>query len=261
MTVTQRPLKRYAIAALPLALFSISLTHAQDTPRYAETANRVATAIHHGMDLRAEDNVPQLLDVEYEALTTLKGCTPAAEPGATIHLVELIWTCGDSEPSMSTLMRFDKAGEMFVFRLHEIGIDHYTKASAWQEDDLPSPKKLAKSLGQAIREGGDPTLGGILPLTPLQMGQLTAESGARFRVRPPMSEASRNAIRRQFGFQAISDPEKDRMYTVVWSNKHPERVGELAARIYFDESERPIRVELERGIIRKATISTSQKIR
>ena len=103
-------------------------------------------------------------------------------------------------------------------------------------EKLESPTRLAKRFAKAIRDGADPALGGLVPLTPLQRVQIAPLAGKEFRI--------------------VDIPSKSEIY-ISWDDK---KGGGVTTQIHFDKDHRPIGMLFIKAVIRIQTFTTIEPL-
>lgn len=252
------------IVAVSLALLIGGVAHAGEpvTPRYLVNSKAITSAIEKGRDLR-ELGLNKILDeAELAELRNLAGCRPALQPGMTKNLVVVEWACengvgtgGQSNIQNRTLkLRFKDEGGLFALAVNPTVSTFAPTSQALIANDLPSKSKTAERFVKAIKIGDDPTLSGLVPLTPLQLHQIGKMTGFEPRIMKPLPEADKRAIRKQFGRAAnIYEPPKNG-FDVEFEPTRATDIQPLSLTIYFDEKNRPIGVQVEESLL--TTIAT-----
>jgi hypothetical protein len=215
-----------------------SVQSAVEPELYAKVASGVTQAIYAGMSLREIELVPPLTEAERVEISKLAGCKPSLRSGTTKNFVSFNWSCDAVSPSgkgariapRTVTMRFTDEGKMFSFTVNPAIESFAPTPAALAARDLPKKKPLAQAFGQAVRDGADPTLDGLIPLTELQREQL----------KPFVSKNVKIYDRRAGG----------KTITVVWQIRSSPGDGDFSGEIYFDKDGRPIGVILEPSLIR-----------
>lgn len=235
-----------------LALFAVAAAaaaqNADDAPLYARTASDVTQAIHAGKSLREVAPVPALTDAELAEISRLAGCKPSLRPGTTKNFVAFDWSCGSVSASEKRTpiaprtieMRFTDEGRMFSLTVNPSVGSFAPTPAALATPDLPKRRVLAKAFGQAVSDGADATLAGIVPLTELQQAQLK-----------PLASRKVEIYEGASGSESI---------LVVWQIKSSPGDGDYSGKIYFDKVGRPIGVTLEPSLIRRTTFISAKPL-
>jgi hypothetical protein len=195
----------------------------------AEIAARVTNTIARGGELGAITGAPGLSQPELSELSKLAGCKPSVVPGGTKWSIILNWLCSkpvDGVDARQTELGFGDDGSWSDLTINPVKAHFAPTQVALASGKVESPAKLMRRFAIAVRGGGDPSLGGLIPLTSLQREQLAALAGR--------------------SFELFHWPRKAEAY-VTWDNKKaPGRTAE----VYFDEQRRPVGVLIGKFVIR-----------
>jgi hypothetical protein len=113
-------------------------------------------------------------------------------------------------------------------------------------DDIEVELAIARRFADAVERNLDPTLGGLIPITPLQLHQIRHVNGARARVLKPASFAHRQRIKQDFGDSTeVYEPLEGGFLIEIVSND-PRRKTRTFVSIFFDGARKPIGVQTER---------------
>lgn len=164
-------------------MMSASATAASD---YAETASTLANAILVGDSEGQRELLPPLKEEEYAELRRLAECDAYMEDGGGDRYLVIDWRC---EPSglqngnnRSTVMIFDDNGRVAGFSINRSFNGLEPTQTALEQSDAPAPRALLKDFGEAVVEGGDATLGGLIDLNSFDRARLARYADGHFRV-------------------------------------------------------------------------------
>lgn len=218
-----------ALVGAGLLAAAPAMAEADDAvPAYARTASEIALAIHAGEDLAAREDMFVLHPAEYAELARLAGCDGAVRPSGVERTVLIEWTCGVGSDAAglerSTLMMFAENGRLVRFGINA-PLDALAPAAVSHEPaEREFPRRTASRLADAIMSGGDPSLGGIVPLTALDRERLAGFAGGKAwvhdsRVRPTVP--------------GVADVKRIRLGDGIRSH-------EREVYLYFDADDRPL---------------------
>lgn len=230
------------VALMALAV-AAPAQESEEQRSYAAVAAEAVNAIYAGQDLRELTILPELSQAELAELEKLAGCKPSMNPRVTKNFVAFDWRCdvaskGETRPSRTTTMRFQDDGKMFALAVNPSTKDFAPTPVALAASDLPRKMAIAEAFGEAVRDGEDPTLGGLIPLTELQHVQL--KEGADRYVK-------------------VYDDVRGHPY-VVWKVERRPGDGDLGAELHFDQEGRPVGVIVEDSLIRTVEFTTTRPV-
>jgi hypothetical protein len=152
-------------------------------PAVEKSVIDIVESVAGGKDLALPSGLRPLSAHEIAVVKGFAGCAPNRNPDSTVHEVITDWTCpSDNEPraalaTRSITLRFDYRGQMFSFELNPSTLDFNPTSVALANRKLPSPAKQTALFRDAIEEGGDITLAGLVPLTDLQVAEFEQLQG------------------------------------------------------------------------------------
>lgn len=196
----------YAAAIAAIGLLSTGADAAPPIPPAVEkSVIDIVESVAGGKDLALPSGLRPLSAHEIAVVKGFAGCAPNRNPDSTVHEVITDWTCpSDNEPraalaTRSITLRFDYRGQMFSFELNPSTLDFNPTSVALANRKLPSPAKQTALFRDAIEEGGDITLAGLVPLTDLQVAELSNFKGARIHVSAPLTKSDLANVERMTG--------------------------------------------------------------
>ena len=165
---------------------------------YADTAAELAQAIHQGDTALQRELLPPLKHEEFAELAKLAGCDGYVGSTGAADYVVIDWRCAPDDAgaslSRTTTMVFDHAGDVFGFSINSSATGFAATAAAMAQADPPSARQLLRQFGEAVVNGGDPTLGGMIGLNAFDRARLARYADGHFRV----SSRRRNDLFRIF---------------------------------------------------------------
>lgn len=229
------------ILAIAILCVGASATAQDSLPSFARTASAVANAIYNGEPVSALDEMMALSDAEYAELSRLKGCSGAMQPGTSSELVVINWHCEEeaSDPGLrrSVAMLFDEDGALYGFAINSpIGAFAATE-TAINDEDLPGTRRFAQRFGEAVEDGDDISLGGLIPVSEFDRVRLAAFRGGSFTVARQRVSSHR--------------PEIDAIERVILRGPVADERERGAAYLYFDEEGRPLGLTMRPRIDRQ----------
>lgn len=220
---------------------------ADPAQRRIAVATEVIDAIIAGADLTKMPVLGALSDPERAELGHLKGCRPSVREGGSANFLVIDWLCqrpsgevpADFIERRSTQFRFNDQGDLFDFAVNPDSRYFVPSVQTQALSKVPSRKRIVQMLGEAISNGQDPSLGGLVPVTPLQVTQLASERGKKFTVLYVGEQPS----------------------TIVFhSGPEPGGEDDRGAEIFFDKSGVPTGIVLSRSMIRRTVIYSSTPV-
>lgn len=188
-----------------------------------QIAGAVAQAIYQGKPIANVEGIAGLEPEIESKLESLAGCVPSVASGSSRQFVGLNFACersGELPVAREVTLRFNGK------EMEGISVSDWRAVGptprALRANDLPSKSSQLKSVQQAVLRGEDVSLGGLLPLTPEQVGSLEDLSSCKWKALTNTPSVSRSAL--------VRCPDKERMVI-----------------LYFDELKRVTSVEIEQG--------------
>ena len=156
-----------ALLALPTASMAKDRTFAEA----AEAAEAVLNALAKGEDLTALNIFHRNYTHEPEPIAKLAGCRPELLEGSRQGRLWVDWTCPDASNNIFTQIYFSD-GEMTSITFQPMRGAMQATPVAIEASDLGTPDEINIRFVSAVRDGEDPTLGGIIPITDAQLAKL-----------------------------------------------------------------------------------------
>lgn len=248
-------------ALLMLATYSGSALKDNDVeiPQSYANADIIAETIRDGRDLKPLGLEKIVGDQVIAELHALAGCSPATKTDKSKNLVVVDFNCepeaGTDVLDRTVELRFTDKGLLFALAVNPQRANYGPTNAAVAARNLPAIKKMAEQFANAIEQGGDPSLGGLVPLTELQRHQLAAIVGFRPDIQKPVSAAQKRSIREAYGPEvSIYEPPHNGFDINFARAKGSDQVP-LMVTIFFDDGRRPIGVHIEDSLLRTSTTS------
>jgi len=222
---------------------------------WKRNADAIVTAISNGVDLSQTGLAELLYEDELSALGELANCSSSPFRDMTKNYLATDWTCrGSDNPSGIVLqrtveMRFRDDGSLFALAINPLKSNFAPTEAGAERTDWPSQEASAKEFAKAVSKGGDATLGGLIPLTPLQVGQLARMANSRWQIMTYMSEAEKEAARRALGPDATFWEKPKNGSEIVFSSKEKQGPKDKLVTVFFDDDDRAVGVHIEQSLL------------
>lgn len=244
-------MKRYLLLAG--LLLGVGTVHAQNQAEHPSerTAAAIVDAIRSKADLNAIGFDQLASDAEIEALEKLGECEPIEQGIIEKNLALFHWDCeggSSTKGDVSLQLRFRDDGSLFTLALNPLKANFAPTEAGLKFADWPSRKETAERFVDAVISGGDPTLGQLVPLTPLQFMQLSAFSGGEGNVVRYMTKREQRVARRQFGRNMKFAEAPENAMDLRFAAKTSSQTMAKKVSIYFDDDDRVIGVQLEEDL-------------
>ena len=186
---------RHIPAAFAAAVLTSATAFAEDAEDSAELVTAFAEAVYAGESIAQFGFSPALSEEDLAAVGGLAGCTPEVAEQSSAILITLDWTCENApERERHTGIGFYEEGGSHSLWVNPSERNFTATEAGLATEDLPSPRRLARDFARAVREGEDPTLGGLIPLTPEQLATLAQFDGLDFNYGSGNSNHSQTAF-------------------------------------------------------------------
>lgn len=190
-------------------------------PEFATLQERVdafLSSVSEGAELTTQTGQKWLIDAEIGALANLKGCSPKIGENSRFRFINIVWHCDGNPVAERVTSLKHESPDTFSVWINPREDRFAPTESALATSDLPSREEIALSFVREIRRNGDPTLDGLIPITPEHLAKIAA-------------------LRELRSLRLKQDTDSEE--TVLWP------LGEtltehLATRITFDDDGRPI---------------------
>ena len=222
---------------------------------WKRNADAIVAAIGNGADLSQTGLAELLYEDEWAALSELADCSPSRFRDVTKNYVATDWTCsGTADDSGAVVqrtveMRFRDDGSLFALAINPLKSNFAPTQLGAQRSDWPSQEASAKEFAKAVSTGDDPTLGGLVPLTSLQVGQLSRMANSRWELMTYMSEAEKRSARRALGPNVTFSEKPENGSEVVFSSKEKQGPKDKFVTIFFDDDDRAVGVHIENSLL------------
>ncbi len=218
---------RIWVCLFALLMFS-SLASAQDTV----LVQRIASSIHAGHPLESIDDMPKIDAASHEANLGLRGCKPELNPRSTKSYVKLDFLCTPRDaPAFVRTVHLSFDGN----DLESVWTSIFPMAMGPTEEAKGtaniSTKRLFGRFSQAVQEGGDLTLGGLVPLLEVQSEMLRSLDSCDWTVVRARFHRDRQAI--------LDCPNIDRQ-------------PQYMVTMIFSDDDRPRLVDIQPGQLRRS---------
>ena len=196
----------------------------------AEFANSVASGTYPGGIAKP----PVLTADELAQIAEMKGCRPVIAKGELELHLYLHWECAGVSQAVESDLHFSTTGALADITLNPASTGFAPTKSALMVAKHPSRISTTRSFAKAVTAGLDPSLGGLIPLTPLQSKQLASLSG-----RKPMlvDDWTENSV-------------------VSWEDKGD--FGGMTAELFFNKDRQVIGLKMVKAVIR--TVVTMERL-
>ena len=218
-----------------LALVAATGAQAQETPRYAETASDVANAIRSGNTSSVMPLLPKLSAEEVAVLQELSKCDASIGPQGNKNFVQFAYACptrvGGHFDKLWIGLRFTDAGDVFAVELNPI----FGTAVASDPNvgtPLEEPPAITREFARAVKEGEDPTLGGLIPIAAFQLSQLDAIEATKFSYREIPGE---------------------KQHPILFHGRGLDRGAMRQVSLHFDDAGRPLGISIMMADVRRTT--------
>lgn len=216
----------FRILIVAILAILASPASAQDSEKMVAFVTQFAETVNRGEPINMAGISPDLLDSEKAALAALKGCSLSVGPGAHRTWIELDWKCEtQKERERQTALKFEPDGSASIW-INPIEDALAPTSVAQSSEDLPSYRNISRDFAKAVKKEADPTLDGLIPITPEHIEKLKLLEGLDFR------KASGSTRRSQ---------------TMFWDLRSKVLRAPVATDLRFDDEGRPI------GLILSAT--------
>lgn len=193
------------------------------------TVEQFAASVKAGTSIGAFEFEKELTESEKTALANLAGCIPSVGDGSHSKWIELDWSCENRHSAeRQTALKFSGDGSVSVW-INPIEASLAPSPTSASIADLPSYRQLTRAFARAVKAGEDPTLEGLIPITPEQIARLSLLEGLDYRMTTGNSRGSQ---------------------TMFWDIRARVLESPLATDLRFDEEGRPI------GLILSGTSTT-----
>lgn len=200
-----------AVVALPNSVVAKERT-------FEEAAEAAIQGIADGRDLTGLDIFHANYEHDATRVAALKGCKYTLLPGSSRYVLKLDWSCPDASNSVYTGV-YISDGTLSRLDFQPIVSQMTPTAKALALAEIDSPKSINRRFSKAVRNGEDPTLDGIIPISPEYLEKLSGMKG--------WSAETTKA-------------ENDRVVEQYWM-KRAQTAGDAAmTTLHFDEEGRPI---------------------
>lgn len=230
-----------------------------ETPRSYANANIIAESIRDGRDLSQLGLDKVVDDQVLAALHALAGCMPAKQSDKSKYLVVVDWNCepkaGSNALNRTVDLRFTDEGLLFALAINPSRANFGPTEAAVAAGNLPAIKKTAEHFADAIEQGGDPSLGGLVPLTELQVSQLAAIVGFKSHMQNPVSSADKRSMREYFGPDVSIYEPPHNGFDINFTPVQATDQMPLMVTIFFDDGRRPIGVHIEGSLLRTSVVA------
>jgi len=221
----------YLLSAM--VLFGSSGTAQAEERSFEEAAELVIVSIGEGRDLAELDVFHTNYEHEAERLARLKGCEYKLLPESTRYALHLDWICPDPADSAFTRI-YISDGELSRIEFQPVVSQMAPSAKALDAESLPSPADINEQFVEAVKDGADPTLGGLIPISDDYLAKLSEFAG--WHVKNVES-----------GAPSIIETR--------WMNRRNSPNEGAMTWIHFDEAGRPIGVWIRTSAIRAVRVS------
>ena len=165
--------------------------------------------------------LPDVTADELITLTKMSACKPKVARVSTESYIYITWACNKADSDnaelgsgLTTELVFS-GDTMTEFWIDPMSVDLIANDASLNLE-LPSIKRFAKQFMQAVSSGGDPSMGGLIPLTSSQIRRLKLYKGCK------ASQISAKEIEQNF----------------IWRCRGIELSSNLMS-LYFDDDGRP----------------------
>lgn len=214
------------------AIAAASTAQAQEIPRYAQTSADIANAIRGGDTSPVMPLLPALSEEEKIVIGKLSGCTGTVGPQANKNFVQFNYSCPSAVVAhFSELrlgLRFTDTGDVFAVELNPIFGGTATAGSV-AGTDLEKPSVITRRFARAVKNGEDPTLGGLIPIAEFQRSQLDAIGGTKFSYREIPGE---------------------NQHPILFHGSGLDRDAMRQVSVHFDDAGRPLGISIVKANVR-----------
>ncbi len=191
-------------------------------------ALRVIEAIYSGSPVEDVQGAPTLKDKEFAELAGLAGCEPNNEQHQKALIPIFDWVCSNNPENNRTTSFYISYQAVDDILVQPVASEFRPTEASLAVDDLPIRKKLSRQFIRAVRQGDDPTLGGLIPLSEIQLDRLRIAEGTRA---TKMSGGTRNS------------------HVYIWHETQSTQGKPLITDLRFDDEGRPIGLVISHGMI------------
>lgn len=228
---------------------------------WKRNADAIVAAIQNGSNLSQTGLAGLLHEDELAALGDLEGCSLSSFVDATKNFAATNWTCGSDKEASSAnrlqrtvAMRFRDDGSLFALSINPLKSNFTLTELGAQRTDWPSQEASAKAFAKAVSEGGDASLGAMVPLTSLQVTQFARLSDSRWKIIEHMSEAEKRRARSVLGENVVFAERPKNGVEIVFSSKKAQGLKDKMVTLYFDNDDRAVGLHIEDSLLAVTTV-------
>ena len=164
------------VSSLVATILAATLSGALDV----SVVQKVATALAQGTNPYSIDGVHQP-EKPIASETNLRGCDPQVSSGSSRDFILIDYICTSGEQRFAHRVSFNGSdGGEVQFWIDPLASGIGPTAEAISASELPSKRRQFWRFMKAARSDGDPTLGGIIPITEGQHALLRRISGCQW---------------------------------------------------------------------------------
>ena len=141
-----------------------------------EIGQKIISAIKAGDDLADLKIFNPYYEPEGPGVASLRGCDFAIQPKSRPDELHVDWVCPDTKNNSFTRIYIPEGKLSRIEFQPSLNLMAPTKTGLALEK-VPSRKEINRQFESAVRTGKDPTLGGLIPITADQFGQLKSMKG------------------------------------------------------------------------------------
>ena len=197
--------------------------------RLTAPAIRLLEDIHAGRPVDTVEGGPELSDLELSEIAKLAGCLPTSDRHQDALVPIIDWNCAENPDDSRTVTLYLSDDGVEDLLIQPLAANFRPTALAATSEELPSRSAITRRFLLAVRTGDDPTLGGLIPITEIQMARLEVAHGEKPR---QMSGSDRTSV------------------VHLWIDATSKLGMPLITDLRFDEDGRPIGLVISHGMRR-----------